>query len=192
MADPVADPPTEDALIPVGVVARPHGVRGELRVHCLNPGSTLLYEVGEILLRGADGVRLVEIESARRGPKGSVLMVLSTVAGREAADALRGTELCVPRTALPETDDDEWYFVDLIGLAAQTEAGEALGRVVDVIQYPTINCLVVLDAGDAGMVREVPMADPYLISVDVSGGTLTLSPIAEIPDRKPRKHERGA
>ena len=185
MADPMAD----DALVPVGVVARPHGVRGELRVHCLNPESRLLYEVGEILLRGSDGVRLVEVESARRGPKGAVLMVLSTVAGREAAEALRGTELCVPRTALPETADDEWYFVDLIGLAAQTESGDALGRVVDVIEYPTINCLVVLDAG---MVREVPMADPYLIAVDVSGGSLTLSPITDIPDRKPRKHERGS
>lgn len=181
----------DDALVPVGVVARPHGVRGELRIHRLNPDSTLLYELGQVLVRATDGVWAADIVSARQGPKGAVLMVLSDVEGREGAEALKGAELCVPRSALPETDDGEWYFVDLIGLSAQTEAGDALGRVVDVIEYPTINCLVVLDTTGAAVVREVPMADPYLIAVDVAGGTVTLSPIEEIPERKPRKHERG-
>ncbi len=174
-------------LVAIAVVARPHGVRGELRVTRLNPESTLLYDLDAILLHQGGEDRPYAVQSARQGPKGAVLMRLAGVADREAADALRGAEVRVPRSALPPTDDDEWYFVDLIGLTAVDEAGEALGEVVDVLEYPTIDCLAVYDGSE---VREVPMNEPYLIDVRLEEGRVILSGIDDLPSRKPTKHER--
>jgi 16S rRNA processing protein RimM len=177
-----------DALVPIAVVARPHGVRGEVRVSRLNPESTLLYEVDAVILRREGEERRCVVEGARQGPKGAVLMRLAGVGDRDAAEALRGTELLVPRSALPPTEEDEWYFVDLIGLEAVDGEGAALGRVVDVLEYPTIDCLAVHDGRE---VREVPMSEPYLVDVRLEEGRVILSAIDDLPARKPTKRERG-
>jgi len=184
----VNDRPSEgDALVAVGVVARPHGVHGELRVHRLNPESTILFEVRRVVLRREADIREATIRGSRLGPKGAVLMIVEGVRDRDAAEAMRGTELCVPRSALPPTEEDEWYFVDLIGLAAETEDGTRLGDVVDVVEYPASICLAVRQGDE---VREVPLGDPYLIGVRLEEGRVILSPIEDLPARKPNKHER--
>jgi 16S rRNA processing protein RimM len=176
-----------EALVPIAVVARPHGVRGEVRVNRLNPESTLLYEVDSVVVRHGGEDRTRQVEGARQGPKGVVLMRFAGVSGRENAEALRGAELLVPRAALPPTEEDEWYFVDLIGLAAFDAEGGELGRVVDVLEYPTIDCLAVHDGRE---VREVPLAEPYLLEVRLDEGKVILSSIDDLPARKPTKHER--
>jgi 16S rRNA processing protein RimM len=77
--------------IELGVIAKPHGVTGELRVHVFNSESTLLRELAEVFLIGEEGEEpaLVEVESTRQGPK-VLLMRLAGVGSREDADALRG------------------------------------------------------------------------------------------------------
>ncbi|WP_066489020.1 MULTISPECIES: ribosome maturation factor RimM [Sphingomonas] len=57
------------------------------------------------------------------------------VTDRTAAEALRGTELTVPRDALPPLDDGEYYHADLLGLAVVSTAGEPLGRVIAVENF---------------------------------------------------------
>ncbi|NOQ82426.1 MAG: hypothetical protein GQ551_00345, partial [Myxococcales bacterium] len=81
--------------IELGVVARPHGVTGEIRVHLFNPESTLLRELGEVFLIGEEGEEpaLVDIVSTRQGSK-VLLMRLAGVGSLEDADALRGYKLC--------------------------------------------------------------------------------------------------
>ena len=78
--------------IELGVIAKPHGVRGELSVHVFNPDSTMLRELAEVFLIGEEGEdpALVEIESTRQGPKG-LLMRLVGPTSRGDADALRGS-----------------------------------------------------------------------------------------------------
>ena len=76
--------------IELGVVARPHGVTGEVRVHVFNSESTLLRELGEIFLIGEEGEEpaLVEIVSTRQGSK-ALLMRLAGVSSLEDAESLR-------------------------------------------------------------------------------------------------------
>jgi len=156
------------APIALGVVTRPHGVRGELRVHRHNPRSTLLGELESVLLRRADGeATRVRIEGTREGPKGVLLMTLEGVSGREDAEALRGAELCVLREELPEPPEGEWYHVDLLGLRAVRPDGREAGRVVEVLAYPTVDCLRV--RGEDGE-WEVPMVEPWVGEVRVDEG----------------------
>ena len=75
------------------------------------------------------------VEALREDGKGGAIARLAGVADRNAAEALRGTVLSVPRAALPPLAEGEYYHADLIGLAAVTEAGAMLGEVVAVENF---------------------------------------------------------
>jgi 16S rRNA processing protein RimM len=169
--------------IELGVVARPHGVTGEIRVHVFNPASTLLRELEEIFLVGAQDEEpaLVEVVSTRQGPK-ALLMRLAGVSSLEDAERLRGYTLCVPREALPALDDGEYYHADLIGLAAFDRSGP-IGKVVEVIDYPSSECLKI-QSPDGFL--EVPMLPQWLERVDVEGGKVHLKDLHDIPLQKRR------
>ncbi|MFW5925812.1 MAG: ribosome maturation factor RimM [Myxococcota bacterium] len=164
--------------IAFGVVTRPHGVRGEVRVHPYNPDSDLLLRIDRVwLLTAGAEPRQVVVERARRGPH-AVLVQLEGVRGREQAEALRGVELGVERESLPPAEEDEWYVVDLVGAVVRDPQGTALGEVVDVIHYPSVDCLQVRTAdGD----REVPMVEPWLQEVDADAGEIRVSGFEQMP-----------
>lgn len=164
--------------IELGVIAKPHGVAGELRVHVFNPESMLLSELGEVFLIGEEGEdpALVEIESTRQGSK-ALLMRLTGVGSREDAEALRGYTLCVPREALPDLDEGEYYHADLIGLQAFL-GDDVIGEVMDVIDYPSAECLKIRRPG--GYI-EVPMLPRWLDRVDVKAGKVHLKDLDDIP-----------
>lgn len=171
------------SLVPLGAVTRPHGIRGEVRVHRFNPGSTVLLERESVTLRKDGELREVRVSAAR--PHGDlVLLTLDGVSGREAAEGLRGFEVCVPRDELPPPDEDEVYLVDLIGLSAVDEAGVALGTVSEVIQYPSVECLAV--DSDAGR-REIPLLEPYVVDVDLDRGRVVLAGIEDFDLQPPKK-----
>ncbi|MEM7136851.1 MAG: ribosome maturation factor RimM [Myxococcota bacterium] len=169
--------------VELGVVARPHGVGGELRVHVYNPESTLLEELGEVFVLGEpdEDPTLIEVESTRRGPK-TLLMRLRGVASREDAEALRGLVLAVPRQALPELEDGEYYHTDLIGMDAVV-GPRKIGTVVEVLDYPSVDCLRI-KAADGFF--EVPMLPRWLDRVDVEGGRVHLHELEDVPLQKGR------
>jgi 16S rRNA processing protein RimM len=169
--------------IELGVVARPHGVTGEVRVHVFNSESTLLRELGEIFLIGEEGEEpaLVEIVSTRQGSK-AWLMRLAGVSSLEDAESLRGYALCVPREALPALEEGEYYHADLIGLEA-FEGSDAIGRVVEIIDYPSAECLKIERPGGF---LEVPMLPRWLNRVDIEGGKVHLKDLDDIPLQKSR------
>ncbi len=167
--------------IELGVITRPQGVRGEIRVHVFNPDSTLLEELAEVFLIGKkdEEPALVEIRSARRGPK-ALIMRLEGVSSREDVEALRGYTLCIPRAALPDLEDGDYYHADLIGLEA-FEGTESIGRVVDVLDYPSAECLKIERPGGF---LEVPMLPKWLVRVDVEAGKVLLKDLDDIPLQK--------
>jgi len=183
MKPPVSEDAEPFSWIELGVVARPHGVTGELRVHVFNPESTLLRELGEIFLVGEadEEPALVEVLSTRNAPK-ALLMRLAGVRSLEDAEGLRGYRLCVPRGALPPLEDGEYYHADLIGLDAVDGSGP-IGKVVEVIDYPSAECLKIERPG--GFV-EVPMLPQWLEKIDVQGGKVHLKDLDDIPLQKRR------
>lgn len=165
------------------MVTRPHGVSGELRVHVFNPESALLRELSEVFLMGGEGEEpaLVEVQSTRSGPK-CLLMRLAGVCSRQDAEALRGYQLCVPRAALPPLEEGEFYHADLIGLEA-FEGPTRLGKVVEVIDYPSVECLKI--EVDGGFL-EVPMLPQWLERIDIENGQVMLKELADLPLHRTR------
>ncbi len=115
-----------DRLILVGRVAGPFGVRGELRItaYTAEPLALLRYRD----LKREDGAPALTLQTAR-AVKDAVVGRAAEVQTREQAEALKGLRLFVPRSTLPEPDEDEFYLADLIGLCAEDAAGAPLGRV---------------------------------------------------------------
>jgi 16S rRNA processing protein RimM len=118
-----------DKPVTLAAVAGAHGVTGEVRLKLFGDGVAALKRHK----RFNGGV--LTLTSLRDDNKGGAIARFSEVPDRTAAEALRGTELTVPRSALPPLEEGEYYHADLIGLAAVSDAGAALGAVVAVENY---------------------------------------------------------
>lgn len=121
-----------DRLLLVAQVGGAHGVRGELKIttYTADPMAVAAYKN----LMRQDGSPGLVITSARPS-KGGVVARVKGCDDRNAAEALRGLKLFIARDVLPEPEEDEFYLADLIGLAVETAAGEALGKVKDVRDF---------------------------------------------------------
>lgn len=168
-------------LVSVGAVTKPHGIRGEVRVHLFNPESDLLLDRERVWVsKEGEPPRELAVTSARRHGKG-LLLCFEGVADRDAAEALRGLEVGVPRDELPETEDDEYYHVDLVGLSVLTTEGDEVGVVVEVLAYPSVDCLLVRGGG---FDREVPILLPYVHDVDLDKRRVTVAHLDDLDARR--------
>lgn len=171
--------PSEDAAGPgapgwvcVGVVTKPKGVRGEVRIKSFTAAPTDFVAYGPVH-RGPDGpVVAFELCGSQRD------MVTARVAGvadRNGAEALRGAKLYVPRAALPEVmADDEYYLTDLVGLAVELVDGTAWGTVHALHDFGAGDILEVARAeGETVMLRFTRETVPV---VDIPGGRLVVEP----------------
>ncbi|HSZ74093.1 MAG TPA: ribosome maturation factor RimM [Rhizomicrobium sp.] len=115
---------TRDVVL--GVVTGAHGLKGEVRVKTFTETPDGLGAYGP--LRGSDG-RVFTVADSRVVKAGEAVVRFEGVGTREQAEALKGVELHITREALPETDEEEFYHADLIGLRAEDEAGRAIGAI---------------------------------------------------------------
>ncbi len=119
----------KDKPVTLAAITGAHGVTGEVRLK--------LFGTDLGALRGYrsfnDGA--LTPKSLRDDGKGGAIALIAEIADRSAAEALRGTALAVPRSALPPLKEGEYYHTDLIGLAAVSNAGEPLGVVVAVENF---------------------------------------------------------
>ncbi|MEO1292251.1 MAG: ribosome maturation factor RimM [Pseudomonadota bacterium] len=118
---------SEDQPVCVAAIAGAFGVRGEVRLKPFTNDPEAVAGYGP--LSTEDGARQFEVRLSRP-IKGGYAVRLSSVATREEAEALKGTRLYVPRSALPEPEDEgDYYYADLIGMDVEDLSGHTLGRV---------------------------------------------------------------
>ena len=93
------------------------------------------------------------------------------IGDRDAAEGLKGARISISRKHFPVTDDDEYYWVDLIGLAVVNGAGESLGAVADLMENGVHQNLVVRETMEDGKTieRVIPFVDAHVTSVDLQG-----------------------
>ncbi|HEY4032310.1 MAG TPA: ribosome maturation factor RimM [Caulobacteraceae bacterium] len=167
-------------LILVGRVAGAFGVKGEVRLTAYTGRPEALLAYGEFVRQ--DGSPALTLLSGRP-QKGDLVARAKEIATKEEADALRGLLLHVPREALPEPDEDEFYLTDLIGLAAVTPEGQALGKVKAVQDFGAGDILEI-DPG-RGATWYLPFTRDCVPEVDVAGGKVTVVRPAETSEREP-------
>ena len=108
------------------------GLKGAVKAKIFTATPEALTRYGA--LHDAKG-RLYEITAFRPGKSGEAVMSFQGVVDRNAAEALKGSELFIARDALPAPGQDEFYHADLIGLEAQDGEGRVLGRVAAIHNF---------------------------------------------------------
>lgn len=119
-----------DPDITLAAVAGAHGIAGEVRLKLFtqNAGSLGRHRAVKV------GDRRLTLQSVKPGGGGAIAR-FAGIADRNAAEALRGLVVTVPRSALPPLEEGEYYHVDIIGLACVDPSGTELGRVVAVDNF---------------------------------------------------------
>ncbi len=158
-------------LVLVGRVAGAFGVRGEVRITSYTEEPATLLGYGSLL--DDHGAPVLELSGGRAAKSPELIVRAVGVDSKEAADALRGLKLHVPRDALPAPEEDEFYLHDLIGMEARDPDGAPLGRIKAVFNHGAGDILE-LDPGDGGRSRLIPFTREAVPEVDVAGRALVL------------------
>jgi 16S rRNA processing protein RimM len=173
----------ENEWVPLAEVARPHGVKGELRLKLFNKDSNVLLHLDEVLVRfvgAGNGGKLeeheVSVDRARRADD-AILLKLHSVDDRDRADELRSALICVRRKDFPEPEPGEFYTCDILGAKVVLREGEGtreLGTVREIQSYPTVDTLCVR-ASDGGNDWEIPLVEAFVESVDAKAGLVIVA-----------------
>ncbi len=156
----------------VGAIAGAFGVRGEVRLKSFTaiPEDIAAYAP----LETEDGSRSFTVKITRQ-IKNGLAARLSGISNKEEADALRGTQLYVPRERLPSLPDDEFYHADLIGLEVTDTGGALLGKVMAVINNGADDLLELRAPGQKQTVL-LPFTKTVVPTVDLAQGRIVADP----------------
>ena len=164
----------------LGVITGAHGVRGLVRVKSFTAAPDAIAAYGPLEDEGGERrFSLAPVGAA----KGVLIARLEGVSDRNAAEQLKGVRLYLPRAALPEPGEDEYYHADLVGLPAMLKDGEVFGRV---------RAIHASGAGDSleierpdGRVVLLPFTSAAVPLVDIKGGRLVIDPPEGALDNRP-------
>ena len=157
------------APICVARIGAAHGVRGAVKLWTFTEDPLAVKRYGPLTTK--DGARQFEVASAREA-NGHLVATLKGVATREEAERLNGLELYIAREKLPETDTDEYYHADLIGLAAVTVANEPIGRVTAIHNFGAGDIIEIAPPHGATML--LPFTNAVVPTVDLAKGHVVI------------------
>jgi 16S rRNA processing protein RimM len=160
-------PTTGDELISVGRVGRPHGLDGSF--HVTQPRERVLAEATELVVDGAT----FAIER-HGGTASRPVLRLAGIRSREALDAVRGSELYMPRAAAPALEEDEWLAEDLVGCRV-VDGDVAIGVVVKLLPYPSCELLEVQRPESGAKALLVPLIGDAVRTVDIDAQQIDIN-----------------
>jgi 16S rRNA processing protein RimM len=164
-------------LVLLGVFGAAQGVRGEVRVKSFTAEPKAIAGYGA--LTDGSGARAFCFETVRPLRDDMLVVRLAGVTTRDAAEALTGVEIFARRDQLPPPAADEFYYDDLVGLAAVTTDGAPLGRVLGLRNYGAGDILEIAPA-DGGETLLMPFNKAVATAIDFAGGRIVVDPPREI------------
>lgn len=126
----------------LGGISAAHGVQGWVKIVSYTDPPENILRYDNLLVGKSEEWRRLEVEVGRRHGRW-MLVKLSGIDDRDAALELVGHELAVYRSELPATAENEYYWVDLIGLRVETTEGDALGQIVRLMESEGQQVLVI-------------------------------------------------
>jgi 16S rRNA processing protein RimM len=125
----------EASLVPIGRVVKPHGIKGRVKVAYFGEDLDRFLLYREVIIRDPAGrAQTFEVVEAVPQPP-RIILTLKGIQTLEDTDSLINREILVPRETLPELAEDEFYWIDLLGMGVETVEGKRLGTVKTI--FPT-------------------------------------------------------
>ena len=161
--------PKEDAdSVTIGIVLRPHGIRGEVVVEPLTDNENRFSSLDEVRVVRPSGSAMSLKVVSMFPHKGRLVIQFQGIGSIEDAETLRAAELRIPVASLPSLPAGSYYHHELKGLDVLVESGASIGTVTDLWETGATPVLVIHDAN----AREtlLPLVDAFIIEVNVKGG----------------------
>ena len=163
----------------LGAVIGAQGLKGEVKVKTFTEAPERLGAYGT--LHTKDG-RTFSVTGARRAKADIAVVQFDGIRDRNAAEALKGTELFVARDALPPTDDEEFYHADLIGLAAHDGEDRLLGTVSSVHNFGAGDVIAIQRPDGSDLF--LPFTREVVPFVDIKAGRIVVVAPEETSDKE--------
>lgn len=167
--------------VEVGRIADAWGIKGWFKVlpHSASPEALFsskrwYLQPAEKGARTFSGTVLLRVREAKEHSD-TLVATAHDVDDRTAAEALRGARIFISRSSFPTAGQDEYYWVDLLGLAVVNREGVALGVVKDLLSTGPQTVLVLEhEAGGKPQERMIPFVSAYVDQVDLAGRRITV------------------
>lgn len=179
---PVFEPAQLPAdAVEVGRIADAWGVKGWFKVLPFSADAEVLLSSKQWFLqpseRGArtfTGTVLMPVKQSREH-SGSIVATAEAVVDRTAAESLKGARIFVSRAEFPQAAEDEYYWVDLLGLDVINREGVVLGQVKDLMSTGPQTVLVIAYEEDGKTLeRMIPFVSAYVDKVELSERRITV------------------
>lgn len=158
-------------LVIIGVILGAHGVRGDVRVKSFTAEPEAVFDYAPFL--SEQGEMLIDPTAVRTG-KDHFIVSPKRPRQKEEWDGMKGTKLCVPRDALPETDEDEFYIDDLVALDVYAGGEAPLGRVKAVLNHGAGDLIEVQVSGQSKPIL-IPFTFEDVPTVDLALGRIVVA-----------------
>lgn len=152
------------SMVTVGTVAKPQGIKGEIKVNPLTDDNKRFFDLKRVVIGGAE----YSVASARVTLAG-VFIKLTGIDDRNAAELLRGREICVKREDAVPLPEDRYFIADIIGCRL-IRNGKPYGTVKDVLQYSSTD--IYQAALDKGGSVAFPALKEVIEKVDIEKGEI--------------------
>jgi 16S rRNA processing protein RimM len=159
----------EKNLFPIARVVKPHGIKGKMKVEYFgeDPRHFSLYR--EVFIIGEKGrPEPYEILEALPQPPRLILR-LKGIEKVEEAEPLIGKEILIKKEVLPELGEQEYYWVDILGMKVETEEGKRIGKVKEIFNTGANDVYVV--EGKRGEIL-LPAIEEVIQNIDLKRGVM--------------------
>lgn len=165
--------PDSDELIPVGKIIGTHGIKGLLKVHSYSGNLESLQAARSVVMKSPlGGIREFEIRDVAPHA-GKFILGLKDLDDINQVLPFVGSEICLLRSQLPETGEDEYYWCDLIGIEVVTADGAVLGSIVEIFETGS-NDVYVVRGGEREYL--IPAVASVIAGVDLKSGRMLVTP----------------
>jgi 16S rRNA processing protein RimM len=173
-------PADQETLLHIADVVGTHGLRGDLKVRAHSGDYSVLLTVNEVTLEIPTGDTIIAPVSRQIPHKGMVMLRLKGFDTIELVTPLVGSKVKVPQSALPELDDDEYYWEELSGMQVIDQHYGDLGRLVRMFTTAAHDTYVV--EGSYGEVL-IPAVKEFVIAIDLEQRTIEVNlPAGLVPE----------
>lgn len=166
--------PSEPRFLLLGEILRPHGVRGEVRMRILTDYPERIAQLDQVYI--ADHVEAERPVAYRvqhmRMHQTYGLLKLKGIDNRDQAEFLRELHVMVAIEDAVPLEKGEFYLYQVIGLEAQTDSGEHLGPITDILETGA-NDVYIVSSPQHGEVL-IPVTDETILSLDFDRGIATV------------------
>lgn len=168
-------------IIHYGKITKVHGLAGEVKLVPFSRQTDALSTIEHVFIEMTPGGDPEKFKVTRcRLSKGSAIIKLEGIDSIDDAERLKGHKAYIEESELPELEEDEYYWFELVGLEVYTEDGRYLGRVESLIDRALQSLLVVRNDEKEIL---IPLSEPIVKEVKLGESRIIISPVGGLLDQ---------